>query len=114
MKLLPLVTVLTLGHFALTPTLSANPAAPAPKSAAKAAPKKKTPHQKLCAMLGLEPGKRYEMLLQPGNMYYYQVKELGANGWVKMQGFNNAPDQWVNLSQVISISPIIQRSPNGR
>lgn len=72
---------------------------------AAAAPTPKTKHQRLCATLGLTVNGRYEFRLSPEKVFYYEVKSLGSNGWVLMKGFQ-FPDRWVNLSQVIAITPI--------
>lgn len=80
-----------------------------PDSAKAAAAK--TKHLRLCAQLGIVVNARYEFLLAPEKIYYYEVKSLGANGWILVKGFNY-PDTWVNLSQVISVTRITANQQN--
>ena len=79
---------------------------PAPEAAEAPAPAAATSkHLRLCAQLGLKVGGRYEFLLT-GNeeVHYWEIRSLGANGWVLAKD-SRYPATWVNLSQVIAITP---------
>lgn len=73
------------------------------KEAEISTPAKLTRHQKLCAQLGLRVNGRYEFRLTGDQVHYYEIRSLGANGWILAKGYNY-PDAWVNLSQVISVT----------
>ena len=84
--------------------------APASEPAPLAAPAKaNNRHLKLCAMLGLKVGLTYEFLLT-GNeeIHFWEVRSLGANGWILARD-SRSPATWVNLSQIIAITPIITK-----
>ncbi len=70
------------------------------------APAVTTPHLALCAMLGLQVGRTYEFMLT-GNeeVHYWTIRSLGANGWILAKD-SRYPATWVNLSQVIAITPL--------
>jgi hypothetical protein len=92
--------------FALQATLTAqHQATENPAVLTLPPPKKLTGHLKLCAMLGLKANARYEFLLVGNEVHDYEIRSLGANGWILTKGYNY-PDAWVNLSQVISVTPI--------
>lgn len=86
---------------ALLPAQSPEAAVPA-----KAAAAPKTKHVRLCEQLGLKVGKQYVIRLEAEKFHYYQVRSLGANGWVLMKD-SNSSNIWLNLSQVISITPVV-------
>jgi hypothetical protein len=95
-------------------TSGAEPAAPAgepalPKEAALAAPAP-TPHQALCAQLGLRVGGTYEFMIAGGDQFHYwTVRSLGANGWILAKDSRYA-STWVNLSQVTAVTPLSLRT----
>lgn len=84
---------------ALLPAQSPDSGVP---SKAAAAPKSK--HVRLCEQLGLKVGKQYIVRLEAEKFHYYQVRSLGANGWILVKD-SNSSNIWLNLSQVISITP---------
>jgi len=84
---------------------SAQQAAPEPAEEAAPTPAATNAHLQLCSMLGIRVGGRYEFQLGGGELHYWEVRSLGANGWIlaKDSRFNAT---WVNLSQVISVTNI--------
>lgn len=89
----------------------AQPAPPADESAepqeapalAAAAP---TPHQALCAQLGLRVGRTYEFMIAGGEqIHYWTIRSLGANGWILAKD-SRYSSTWVNLSQVTAVTPL--------
>jgi hypothetical protein len=82
------------------------PPAVAAESAPAAEPAPTSKHLKLCAMLGLKVGRTYEFLLT-GNeeIHYWQIRSLGEDGWILAKDARY-PATWVNLSQVIAITPL--------
>jgi hypothetical protein len=76
--------------------------APAPEPAPAAGKR----HLELCAMLGLKVGRTYEFMLTGNEQFHYwQIRSLGANGWILAKDARY-PATWVNLSQVIAVTPI--------
>lgn len=86
--------------------LAQSPAAEQEPEAAKAPAAASSKHLKLCAQLGLKVGRTYEFMLT-GNeeVHYWQVRSLGENGWILAKD-SRYPATWVNLSQVIAITPL--------
>jgi hypothetical protein len=63
-------------------------------------------HLMLCAMLGLKVGSNYEFMLTGNDgLHYWQIVSLGGNGWILARD-SRYPATWVNLSQVIAVTPI--------
>jgi hypothetical protein len=79
---------------------------PLAAKAATVAPAATNRHLKLCAMLGLKVGRTYEFMIT-GNegVHYWQIRSLGANGWILAKD-SRYPATWVNLSQVIAVTPL--------
>jgi hypothetical protein len=70
------------------------------------APVEANPHKALCATLGLRVGGTYEFMLSGNNeIHYWQIRSLGANGWILTKDSRH-PATWVNLSQIIAITPL--------
>ncbi len=93
--------------FALQATLTAQTQAPEiPANEAVSPPKKLSAHLKLCALLGLKVGSVYEFRLNGNSeFHYWEVSSLGDNGWILAK--DSSPSKtWVNLSQIISITPV--------
>ena len=93
----------------------AEPAAPAgepvaaTEASALAAPAP-TPHQALCAQLGLKVGGTYEFMIAGGEqIHYWTVRSLGANGWILAKD-SRYSSTWVNLSQVTAVTPLSLRA----
>ncbi|RYD42007.1 MAG: hypothetical protein EOP85_11820 [Verrucomicrobiaceae bacterium] len=89
-----------------TPSALSQPSGETETSPAAAPAKAETTkHRRLCAQLGLKVGGRYEFMLT-GNeeVHYWEVRSLGANGWILTKD-SRYPATWVNLSQVIAITP---------
>ena len=61
-------------------------------------------HLKLCQMLGLKVNSRYEFMIAGNEYHYWEVRSLGANGWIQVRDSRHA-SSWVNLSQVIAVTP---------
>ncbi len=82
----------------------------APEAAAEAAPvappTKITRHLALCAMLGLQVGRTYEFVISNNNdVHYWTIRSLGDKGWILARDSRYAAT-WVNLSQVIAVTPV--------
>ncbi|RYD22589.1 MAG: hypothetical protein EOP88_07465 [Verrucomicrobiaceae bacterium] len=97
-----------------SPTLPAQAAEEetAPEAARAPAASATTKHLKLCAQLGLKVGRTYEFMLT-GNeeVHYWQIRSLGESGWILAKD-SRYPATWVNLSQVIAITPLINNAPS--
>lgn len=85
-------------------TVRAESPASEPTAETAPPPEKTNGHLRLCAMLGLTVGSRYEFMLS-GNeeLHYWQVVSLGANGWILAKD-SRYPATWVNLSQVTAVT----------
>ncbi len=107
------ITLVACATASISPALLAQ--SPEDESAPEAAPARAaaatSPHLKLCAQLGLRVGGRYEFLLT-GNeeVHYWEIRSLGANGWILTKD-SRYPSTWVNLSQVIAITPFNNNAP---
>ncbi len=90
-----------------TLTAQAESAEIAPPAEEPAAAAVTNPHLALCAMLGLQVCRSYEFMLT-GNqeIHYWTIRSLGANGWILAKD-TRYPATWVNLSQIIAVSPLI-------
>lgn len=67
-------------------------------------------HLRLCAMLGLKEGRTYMFrIASTDNVHYWTVRSLGARGWILARD-SYTTETWVNLSQVISVTPIASRT----
>ena len=86
---------------------------PLAAKAATAAPAATNRHLKLCAMLGLKVGRTYEFMLTGNDqVHYWQIRSLGANGWILAKD-SRYPATWVNLSQVIAVTPLELKPTEG-
>lgn len=68
-----------------------------------------TDHQKLCKMLGIVVGGRYEFLLGGNEIHYWEIRSLGANGWILCRD-SRYYTTWVNISNVVSVTRISKAS----
>jgi hypothetical protein len=87
-------------------TVRAESATTEPTAEMVPAPVETNPHLTLCAMLGLKVGRTYEFMLT-GNeeVHYWTIRSLGANGWILAKD-SRYPATWVNLSQIIAVTPL--------
>lgn len=93
-------------------SVRAEPAAgePAAEAESAPAPASNKRHLELCEMLGLQVGRTYEFMLTGNNeLHYWQVRSLGAKGWILAKD-SRYPATWVNLSQVIAVTPLDVRA----
>lgn len=82
----------------------------APEAAQAPAAATTSKHLKLCAQLGLRVGGRYEFMLTGNDeVHYWEIRSLGADGWILARDSRYSAT-WVNLAQVIAITPIYARA----
>ena len=80
--------------------------ASAPQPAAEVTPPATNNHLKLCEMLGLKEGRTYEFIISNNeDVHYWTIRSLGARGWILVKD-SRYPATWLNLSQVIAVTPI--------
>lgn len=78
----------------------------AEETAPVAPPVKLNRHLALCAMLGLQVGRTYEFVISDNtDVHYWTIRSLGDKGWILVKD-SRYPATWVNLSQVIAVTPI--------
>jgi hypothetical protein len=105
---LTLLAVVAWATAQTSPTARAEsvPSDPLEAKATATAPAATNRHLKLCAMLGLKVGRTYEFMLSGNDqVHYWQVRSLGANGWILAKDARY-PATWVNLSQVTAVTLI--------
>lgn len=78
------------------------------------APEMISKHLRLCAQLGLKVGRTYEfMIFNNEEVHYWTIRSLGANGWILVKDSRHL-ETWLNLSQVIAVSPAYLSAPEER
>ena len=84
----------------------AETAKPSAAETTAAAPARSNPHLRLCAQLGLKAGRTYEfMIFNNEEVHYWTILSLGAKGWIRVKDSRH-PESWLNLSQVIAVTPV--------